>query len=281
MYTAAMFGMNETTLPEVINTVPEDIYNLIDEFRGKNDGVFRETGYIKPYSRLLDEMADFLPAVFFVFSIALILRTLPKVESKIGSILSLLYVIVSTIGIGLVALIAHESPLFVENNRNEKFPEMLLIKNPQGKEFPENDKEFISITKQFIRRNGIVIEVGTHYRPLSDMRPKNRAPLNHVLQVGCPLGRQNLGKNEPSVFFKLEEDGKINAYLSGDYPKLENKLHSLPTPEKVTSFALFKKGKVMVTSSKRGIIQWESENNKRLHKIMSSTEVAQYNQNSD
>ena len=287
VYTTTTFGTGETALSEVTKKVPEDIYNLIDEFRGENDGVFKETGYIKPYSRLLDLISEYSPAIC---ATVVFLLTVIKLPSKINlSFTSLFFGVLAMVSYSYlfawvtwfaVHIVMTTSPLFVKNHQDEKFPEMLSIENPQGEEFPENDKEYICITKHFIRRNGIVIEVGTHYRPLSDMRPKNKAPSNHMLQVGCFPGRQNLGKNKPSVFFRLEE-GEINAYLPDDYQKSENKLHGLSTPERINSFALFKKGRMMVTSSERGIIQWESERNKKLYQIMNSTGAMQYNQSSD
>ncbi len=53
-----MFGIGETTLPYV----PRAICNLIDEFRGKNYGLYKKTRHIKPYSRLLNRMTNHLVA---------------------------------------------------------------------------------------------------------------------------------------------------------------------------------------------------------------------------
>jgi len=274
MYTTTIFGTNETTLSQVINTVPEDIYNLIDEFRGENDGFFKETGYIKPYSCSLDLISKYLPVICatVVFFLT-IFKLLSKIDFFLTSFFSWILAVVTK---SAVHKIVAAFPLFVKNHQDEKFPEILFIEKDQDGEFSENDEEYICIKKNFIRA-GVVIRSVTHYRPLSDMRPKSRAPSNHILQTYIPLGDQDPGK---LVYFKLE-NWKINAYLPDDYRESKNKLHSLPTSEKVNSFALFKKREVMVTSSERGIIRWESERNKELHKIMNSTKVAQYNQNSD
>jgi len=281
MYTTTIFGMNEITLPQAISTVPEDIYNLIDEFRGENDGFFKETGYIKPYSSLLDLMANFLPVIFSALYVEVLSRTLPKVTHKVGFILSFLYAGVLAIGTGWVTLVTRESYLLAKNNRYEKFPERLFI---------WNDNEKIDIRKYCIR-NGRMIELVRYCRPLSDMRPKKRAPSNHMLQADRFLGHKDLDKKEEPIIFFLE-DGKINAYLFDDFrcklkkflslptPEKVNSVDffkSLPTPEKVNSIAFFKKRNLMVATSKRGIIQWESEKNKKLYKIMNSTEVTQYN----
>jgi len=45
-----ILGSEETSLPPI----PEDIYNLIDEFRKKNDSLYEETGHVKPYSPRLN-----------------------------------------------------------------------------------------------------------------------------------------------------------------------------------------------------------------------------------
>jgi len=98
------------------------------------------------------------------------------------------------------------------------------------------------------------------YQPLSAIRPKNR------LKTDSPLRHQDFGKYN---LFELK-GGKVCAYLPDDHDNLENKLNSLPTSENINSFALFKKRTVMVTSSKRGIIQWELQRNKDLFTIMES-----------
>ena len=36
--TTTIFGLGETTLSQVINTVPEDIWGVIDEFSGESGG---------------------------------------------------------------------------------------------------------------------------------------------------------------------------------------------------------------------------------------------------
>jgi len=50
VYTTAIFGMDETNLPYI----PKTIWEIIDEFRGENDGLYEQTGHIKSYSRQLD-----------------------------------------------------------------------------------------------------------------------------------------------------------------------------------------------------------------------------------
>jgi len=55
IYTATIFGMRETNLPHI----PPEICAIIDKFSGKNDGHYKQTGHIKPYSRLLDVMTNY------------------------------------------------------------------------------------------------------------------------------------------------------------------------------------------------------------------------------
>ena len=233
LYSTSIFGANGTTLSQVINSVPEDIYDLIDEFWGNNDGVFRETGYIKPYSRSLDSIRDCLPAIFFALCAAVLSRTLPKIASKIGFMFSFLYASVLIVETGWMASVTYGFPLFVKNYRDEESPERLFITNHQSDFFPKSDKkEYIGIKKNFFLSDGTFVMSEEHCRPLSDIRLKNRATSNHMLQENQSLFHQDLGNNKPSVFFRLE-DGKINAYLSDDCQKSENKLHSLPTTERV------------------------------------------------
>jgi len=276
MYATTIFGAKKAALP-YLPLVSEDIWGVIDEFRGENDGVFRETGYIKPYSRLLDSISKYSPAVC---AMVVFFLTLIKLPSKIDISSTCLLASVLALATMLVTyIIVAISPLFTKNHQVEEFPERLFIKRlfikrNEGFLKLKNDEEYISITINSIR-DGIMLNFGTHNRPLSDMRPKNTTSSNYVLQADFFHDHKDLDKNESLILFKLEE-GKINAYLSDDYLKSENKLHSLPTPEKITSFDFFKKRKMMITSSERGIIQWESERNKKLSEIMPSTEIMQY-----
>ena len=63
IYTTTIFGSEKTTLSEVTKKVPKAIWNLVDEFCNKenkngkkklHDTFYKETGHLKPYSRLLD-----------------------------------------------------------------------------------------------------------------------------------------------------------------------------------------------------------------------------------
>jgi len=62
MYVITIFGTSKTILFEVMNNTSEDTCNLIDEFSGKNDGIYEETGCIKPYPHLFDLMTSYSTA---------------------------------------------------------------------------------------------------------------------------------------------------------------------------------------------------------------------------
>jgi len=58
-----------------------DICNEIDGFRGKNDGSFKETGYLKCYSNLLKTAEEL---IYVVPTVAVFYLTFLKASPKIG-----------------------------------------------------------------------------------------------------------------------------------------------------------------------------------------------------
>lgn len=63
IYTTSIFGADAATLAA---NLPVDVEDVINEHQGENGGHWKETGHIKPYSRLLDLISYLTPAQPYV-----------------------------------------------------------------------------------------------------------------------------------------------------------------------------------------------------------------------
>ena len=55
MYTTTISGPEKTTLSEITEKIPEDIWKIVDKFLGTN-GVYKEVGHLKPGMHLREKM---------------------------------------------------------------------------------------------------------------------------------------------------------------------------------------------------------------------------------
>jgi len=247
MYATTIFGSEEPTLPVDICglKVSSDICDLIYEYQG--DGSFEETGYLvnahdclEPHSRALESITKNSPLIYLVLSVAIIFPTLFKKFPKIGftlqNVLGSFFSTVSTVAL-----------IMLEEKVSELFPQKKSYLLKQF--FHGTSPEKLDLSLSNIDSKDLCIKKCSNYFwDRIKILPKNETPSNYT---------------EPRNLHFDKEKGVI----------LENEIDILPTQEKITSCAFFKKENIIVTASKRGVFQWEFQRNPNLtnlYKIMNA-----------
>jgi len=258
IYIATIFGAEETTLPEVIEKIPENICRLIDKFRGKNNAFYEETTHLKRYSHLLDSVTNYSaprkllginrPTITTLACSLLSLaglKVFSRTPNKVVPPLSL------AIGFTVDHIIA-----------NQLIASYLTIKFPAGITILDDQKRIV------IRE---LVSGGTRRmeaRSLSDMQPRNITEEERIEQTYLPLDHQGLVKKDELTY--VLENGQVNIYLPDDDYVSENKLNSLPTSANITEFDVSKDESTIVTLDENGVRAWKLQSREPLDSITKS-----------
>jgi len=258
MYTATIFGAEETTLSEVTGVtkkIPKVIWEIIDEFQGIN-GVYKEVGHLEPYS---DQylFGSFLKLIAYTsittLSTAVLVRnlfkTLPKPKAFLVSI--------------PVVTLALATVIKIDRILHNQLASRLKTITPTRVEVWD-DLNAIGIQPIADGHNVYRVE----RRSLSDLQ------LSTV-----PLPPTLFESLQPDVVKRDEiicvlKNGKVNIFLVDDYDdhsNSEDRMYSLPTPENVTAFAVSKDKNIIVTiGENNGMRKWELQKNKDMDTIMNT-----------
>jgi len=251
--------------------VPPDICNLIDELSGDNDGIYEKIGHVKPYSHLKKYIQYVTRISVTAVSTVVLFLTVYKGLFKAFPTLFKAFPEVMALYSPLVSLFCNSCVLmrFIDSS----VASHLGTKSPRAIAIWDDFKE-IAISGDPIRKPEI--------RSFSNMQLKDVSPLARPV-----VHKALVEKNE--ITYKLTSNGKLDIYLANnDYepPKdtsnnpqhkhdyqSKNKLSSLPTTEKIITFAV-SESRIIVTASKEkdgiGLKKWKLQPRKGLHEIMNT-----------
>ncbi len=270
MYTATIFGPDETSVSEITKKIPKVIWEIIDKFQGI-DGIYKEVGLIKSgQHRLKKDKIFFTCANITGFSIAAFTQKLLKIFPN------------KSVSVSSLILVPLASYIGTEFYYNYLIPFHLASRYPDGVDIWDNT----IVLKNKSEGGSSRLE----FRSLSDMR---------LLKTIAPQVSRNIfSRLHPDVVQRDEItymliNGKVNTYLVddsdfdqyGDDPDFDaydpkdlsnyfhpkNKLYSLQTPYNVTKFAVSKDQDTMVTIDKHGSLhKLALQRNKDMDTIMNT-----------